>query len=54
MKWQAFCVEMRDASAAVNAAIRKQDRAAVDGAMDRLQKSCDECHKVFHQAALSK
>jgi hypothetical protein len=53
-KWQTFCVEMRDASAAVNAAIRKQDRAAVEDTMARLQKSCDECHKVFHQAALSK
>jgi hypothetical protein len=53
-KWQTYCVDMRDAAAAVNAAIRKQDRATLDDTMTKLQKSCDDCHKAFHQEALSK
>jgi len=48
-KWQQFCLEMRDAAGALNAAIHAQDRAAADVAMDALQKSCDTCHAVFHE-----
>jgi len=47
-KWYAFCVQMRDASAAVNAGIRAQDEAATETAMEALDTSCEDCHKVFH------
>jgi hypothetical protein len=47
-KWYAYCAQMRDASAEVNKAVRAKDQAAADKAMDALQKSCDDCHSVFH------
>jgi len=47
-KWHAFCIQMRDAAAAVNAGIRAQDQEATDAAMEKLSQSCDDCHAVFH------
>ena len=46
-KWYAFCEEMRDAAAALNASIHAQDEAAVEKAKEPLAKSCDNCHEVF-------
>jgi cytochrome c556 len=43
---------MRDSAGALNAAIRKGDETAATAAMEKLAKSCDDCHVVFHQAAL--
>ena len=48
-KWFGYCEEMRDAAAAVNAGTHAKDEKAVEGAMDRLQQSCDDCHKVFKE-----
>jgi hypothetical protein len=48
-KWQQFCVQMRDAAASLNAACRAEDEDAAKEAMDALQKSCDDCHAVFHE-----
>jgi hypothetical protein len=53
-KWCQYCVEMRDASAAVNAAIRALDKEAITAAMTKLQKSCDDCHEVFQPEQLEK
>jgi hypothetical protein len=53
-QWIAFCVDMRNASAAVNKAVRTGDAAATTKGMAALTKSCDACHEVFHQAALGK
>jgi len=53
-KWRTLCVDMRDTAGAINAAIHKQDRDAANAAMTRLQQNCDDCHKVFHPAALGK
>jgi hypothetical protein len=53
-KWCQYCVEMRDASAAVNAAIRALDKEAITAAMTKLQKSCDDCHEVFQPEQLGK
>jgi hypothetical protein len=50
--WQAFSAAMRDAAGSVNAAIRKGDEPAAAESMKTLQKSCDDCHTVFHPAAL--
>ena len=48
-KWFAFCTEMREAAAAVNASIRVKNEQAVSESLDRLQKSCDDCHAVFKE-----
>jgi len=40
---------MREAAAAVNASIRVKNQKAVEESMDRLQKSCDDCHAVFKE-----
>ena len=50
-KWHAYCAEMRDMAAAVNAAIRAQDEAAAETAMEGLQQSCENCHEVFNPEA---
>ena len=48
-KWKDFCVQMRDAAAAVNAAVHAKDQAAAMAtAKTTLSKSCDDCHVVFH------
>ncbi|MBN2216721.1 MAG: cytochrome c [Pirellulales bacterium] len=53
-KWYDYCFHMRDAAAEANAAARRTDKAAVPAAMEKLAKSCDDCHTVFHQEALGK
>ena len=47
-KWHAHCAQMRDAAVAVHAAIRAQDESAAEAAMEKLEKSCKDCHAVFH------
>jgi hypothetical protein len=48
-KWFAFCADMREAAAAVNAGVHAQNDKAVNESMDRLQKSCEDCHDVFKE-----
>ncbi len=48
-EWEKYCLQMRNAAGAVNAAVHASDREAAATAMDALQKSCDDCHAVFHQ-----
>ena len=48
-KWYQYCIEMRDAAAAVNRAVHAKSLDAATEAMAALQKSCDDCHAVFHQ-----
>jgi len=50
-KWYDFCVQMRDAAAGLNKAIRAGDQAAAEKAMGALNQSCDDCHAVFHKEA---
>ena len=50
-QWEKFCIQMRDAAAAVNAGIRAQDADATAAAMEKLDQSCHDCHKVFHPEA---
>jgi len=54
-EWQGFCVQMRDAAAAVNAAVGTFGQEgssdafeAAKAAMKDLAQSCDDCHAVFH------
>lgn len=53
-KWFQYCGDMRDAAAAVNAAIKAQDQKAADKAMKQMTKACDDCHAVFSPDAASK
>lgn len=53
-KWYAYCVQMRDAAAALNAAIHAGDEKAADTQMKALTKSCDDCHAIFHPAEAGK
>jgi hypothetical protein len=46
-EWQKICVEMRDACAAVNEAIRSRDQAAATQGLDRIVATCDACHHRF-------
>ena len=45
--WYADCAEMRDAAADVNKSLHAGDSDATAAAMDKLQQSCEDCHKVF-------
>jgi len=47
-KWQQFCLQMRAASAELNAAIRAKNSEAALKANAQLRQSCDDCHAVFH------
>jgi hypothetical protein len=53
-QWVKHCLAMRNAAAAVGAAVRAGDKAATRTAMEGLNKSCDDCHAVFHEEQLLK
>ena len=53
-KWHQYCVQMRDAAMAVNAAIRGMKKEAITAAMENFDKSCHDCHKVFHPEEFEK
>jgi hypothetical protein len=48
-KWYGFCVQMRDAAAAVNKAVHAGDKDAAEKAMSALAQSCEDCHAVFKE-----
>lgn len=45
--WMKICFEMRDASAAVAKATRAGDQDTAKKELDRLVKTCDDCHHKF-------
>jgi cytochrome c556 len=47
-EWFKFSAEMRDAAAETNKAIHAGDEAATQEAVKKLNKSCEDCHAVFH------
>lgn len=51
-KWYQYCIEMRDAAAAMNRASHEKSLDAATEAMAALQKSCDDCHAVFHKGVV--
>ncbi len=53
-QWYKACELMRDAAAKVNAGVRAGDFGAVKAAKKDLEKSCHDCHEVFHKEALEK
>jgi hypothetical protein len=46
-QWRAFSIAMRDASGALNAAIRAGDEPAATKVAQKLAQSCEDCHAVF-------
>jgi len=50
-QWYKFSAEMRDAAAETNKAIHAGDEAATQAAVKKLNKSCEDCHAVFHKEA---
>jgi hypothetical protein len=50
-EWYKFSAEMRDAAAEANQAIHAGDEAATQKAVKKLNKSCEDCHAVFHKEA---
>jgi hypothetical protein len=51
-QWYGFSAQMRDAAGAVNAAIHAGNEPAAAEAMQKLAKSCTDCHTVFHPEAI--
>ncbi|MGC3969065.1 MAG: cytochrome c [Pirellulales bacterium] len=47
-KWYAMAIEMRDAAAELSKSAHAGDEATFKKALDRMGKSCDDCHEVFH------
>jgi hypothetical protein len=47
-KWYAMMAEMRDASADLAKQYETGDEATIKTGLMRLEKSCETCHKVFH------
>jgi hypothetical protein len=48
-QWYKFSAEMRDAAAETNKAIHAADKEATEAAVKKLNKSCEDCHAVFHK-----
>jgi cytochrome c556 len=48
-QWYKFSAEMRDAAAETNKAIHAGDAEATQAAVKKLNKSCEDCHAVFHK-----
>jgi len=53
-QWYKFSAQMRDAAGLVNRAINDDDEEATKVAMEKLNKSCDDCHVVFHEEEVQK
>jgi hypothetical protein len=51
-EWYQFSAQMRDAAGAANAAIHAGNEPAAAEAMQKLAKSCTDCHAVFHPEAI--
>ena len=51
-QWYGFSAEMRDSAGAANAAIHAGNEPAAAEAMQKLAKSCTDCHTVFHPEAI--
>lgn len=53
-QWYKFSAEMRDAAAETNKAIHALDASATEKLVKKLNKSCEDCHTVFHKEGLEK
>ncbi|MGD9126578.1 MAG: hypothetical protein PVH19_04290 [Planctomycetia bacterium] len=52
--WEKHCVQMREAASKTNKAFTAKDADKVKAAMEELQQSCDDCHKIFHDTEATK
>lgn len=46
-RWAKICADMRDACADVAVSVRKKDQKAATAALERVVKTCDDCHHEF-------
>ena len=53
-QWYELCGRMRDEAAAVNAAVHAGNRSAAEKSMKAMNKTCDDCHEIFHKEAVGK
>ncbi len=53
-QWYELCAKMRDQAAAVNAAVHSGQFSAAEKSMSALNKTCDDCHEIFHKEAVGK
>ncbi len=53
-QWYKFCEQMRGAAAKVNSLVHAGKFDEIKAAMKDLEKSCHDCHEVFHKEALEK
>jgi hypothetical protein len=51
-QWYDFCAAMRDAAGQTNAAIHAGNEPAATQSMQKLAKTCNDCHAVFHPEAI--
>ena len=47
-EWEAMCREMRDSAADLAAQIKAMNKSGATAALTRMNKSCEDCHAVFH------
>jgi cytochrome c556 len=47
--WYEYAAEFRESAHGLNAAIKSGETAKVSSALTRMNRSCDTCHKKFHQ-----
>jgi cytochrome c556 len=47
--WYEYAAEFRTSAYELNAAIKSGETAKVSSALTRMNRSCDTCHKKFHQ-----
>jgi hypothetical protein len=47
--WYEYSVEFRESAHGLNTAIKSGETAKVSSALARMNRSCDTCHKKFHQ-----
>ncbi|MDR3111035.1 MAG: hypothetical protein LBU65_15305 [Planctomycetaceae bacterium] len=57
--WERLCKEFRDLALKANAEMHsfvdgKSDFAKLTASLEAMRKSCDDCHNVFHKAAVGK
>jgi hypothetical protein len=51
--WYEYSVEFRESAHGLNAAIKSGETAKVSSALSRMNRSCDTCHKKFHQELIT-
>ncbi len=51
-KWVEFSKAMRDSAGELNAQLHQKNRRGAEDALEKMTKSCDQCHAVFRKQLL--